>query len=167
MVKTSKSGFSTSKKSKVQNSVTAFSNEIKQQLLGLPEEERKDFYYHEGMGDDLYNYLVKKGDPQARDKQIARALKYEAVTLNIELPKLEGSDKQVNWANGIRHKQLTRMAERLHDKIKNTDTETLDAVLEENKLSNVSEMLNMTFADWAKNSGLLTEVSAKKIIASR
>lgn len=136
-------------------------------LLGLPEAEQKDFYYHVGMGKPMYDYFVEKCEAKVREEKFAEVAKYEAVTINIDLPQLVGSEKQIKWANDIRIKKLSYIAEVLYDKIKNASKETKDSVLAEANLSAISQVFNMAFADWANEEGLLTETSAKKIIETR
>jgi hypothetical protein len=138
---------------------------IKETLIGLAETERKDFYYHIGMNEKLYNYYVDKCEADVSDNEFAKVAKYEAVTINTELPQLVGTEKQVSWAEDIRRKQLTNVVENICNKISEMTVETKDQLMAEANVSTISEFVNMMFL--MQTTDILTETSAKKIIETR
>jgi hypothetical protein len=138
---------------------------MEETLLGLAESNRKEFYFHVGMSEELYNYCVEKCEPEVRDGEFAKFAKYEAVTINVELPQLAGSEKQINWASDIRRNKLANIAENLYRKIRDISTETKDQLMAETKMSSISEVINMAFLMQAAN--IISETSAKKIIETR
>lgn len=138
---------------------------MKETLTGLNEMNRKDFYYHVGMNEEMYNYYVNSCEADVRDSKFAEVAKYEAITVNVELPELTGTEKQVNWAKDIRRKQLTSIVEAVYSQVKDWTTDAKDQLMAEAGVSTISEFVNMAFAMQATE--ILAETSAKRIIETR
>ena len=71
-----------------------------------PEKEKKAFFYRTAR-QGMIDYLVSEGNSKA----LSDELKYNTVQVNLDLPSLTGSDKQVAWANDIRRKAIDSQIE--------------------------------------------------------
>lgn len=97
--------------------------EILKNLKGLPEPEQKDFYYHIAWGDaseylmstDREKFTGKDEDVaiimNAAKKSLNESIKkgeaqQSYILINENLPKLTGTEKQIKYANDLRHKAL-------------------------------------------------------------
>jgi hypothetical protein len=138
---------------------------MKETLTGLNKMNRKGFYYHVGMSEDKYNYYVNSCETDVRDSEFAKVAKYEAITVNAELPELTGTEKQIAWAEDIRRRQLADIVEAVYNKVSEWTTEAKDQLMAEANVTTISEFVNMMFAMQA--TGILNETSAKKIIETR
>lgn len=96
----------------------------------LPDDEKKDFYYRTAK-QSYIDYLSSNDSTDALEEE----LKYNTVQVNLNLPTLTGSDKQIAWANDIRTKAL------------NNQVESMKAMLK----VNVSGQLANDFKDKAMN----------------
>lgn len=88
-------------------------NEQKQKILnnplvkGVPESERKDFYYHtnSATGRD-----VLSGEAILLNSD---AIKYENILVNVDLPEISGTEKQVNYAKDLLRRAINRDIDRM------------------------------------------------------
>lgn len=88
-------------------------NEQKQKILnnplvkGVPENERKDYYYHinSATGRDLLSgkEVIIKPD----------AVKYENILVNADYPEISGTEKQVNYAKDLLRRAINRDIDRM------------------------------------------------------
>ena len=78
---------------------------------GIPESQRKDLYYHSGMQEST---IAKMSDMERYEYA-----KYDAVTINEDLPKITGvSQKQIDYAESIRRREIYDV---VHDTIKRAE----------------------------------------------
>lgn len=150
------SGGGTSARSETTNSA----NEIKKALLGLPEDEQKDFYVHSGVSEGAYG--------AATDEVLEEWAKYDSYTVNESLPKLTGSEKQVSWAEDIRQKLLVQEVESIHRRVPST-VEGKKQLIEEAKahgmdVDSYSDVLNQALQQDKLFKWLKETTSAKELI---
>lgn len=75
-------------------------------LYGAPEEQKKDFYFFRANNSrGMYDYMYKHGATE--DAEIDS--KYKNVLINIELPQLEGTAKQISYAEDLRVRMLFQL----------------------------------------------------------
>lgn len=79
---------------------------------GIPESKRKDLYYHSGMQEST---IAKMSDMEQYEYA-----KYDAVTINEDLPKITGvSQKQIDYAESIRRRAINDVVQ---DTVKKAET---------------------------------------------
>lgn len=142
-------------------------------VFGIPESERKDFYYHTDASNAQAIINSERLDPKKYINSINDAAKYDNVVVNIDLPQLQGSEKQIAWANDIRQKGLSNVVSHLYDKYVTRQTQTqkdnfMQSARNAGKVANtISDTINLKLQMEKKYKLLKTETSAKKIIEDR
>lgn len=136
------------------------SDAIKKALLGLPEDERKDFYVHSGVNEEMYRV--------AADETLEKWAKYDSYTVNESLPTLTGSEKQVSWAEDIRQKLLVQEVESIHRRAPAT-VEGKKQLIEQAKahgmdVDSYSDVLNQALQQDKLFKWLKETTSAKELI---
>ena len=83
-------------------------------IFKLKDEEKKDFSYQINTANKIDNdyglSLLDESKLEYYNKQFENYSKNQTVTINTDLPKLEGSERQVAYANNLRNKAMTSMA---------------------------------------------------------
>ena len=76
-------------------------------VKGLPQGERKDFYYH-------VNNATSKEVLSGKEVMVhSDAVKYENILVNVDYPEISGTEKQVNYAKNLLHKAIVNDIDRL------------------------------------------------------
>ena len=89
---------------------TSFEKAINSELSrGLPESDRKDFYYFDSEYNDYeLDYFKKSVTDENEKERIAKNISNGNVLINIDYPKLSGTEKQINYAKNLISKELSR-----------------------------------------------------------
>ena len=84
------------------------SSEMNNPLIkGVPQNERKDFYYH-------VNNATSKEVLSGKEVMVhSDAVKYENILVNVDYPEISGTEKQVNYAKNLLHKAIVNDIDRL------------------------------------------------------
>ena len=109
-------------------------------LGGLPDNERKDFYYHVGMAEPTLEKVKNDGNYTKYAKDYS---KYEAILVNEDMPTLTGSDKQISWAENLRTKAITNQITMVSKQFTTNDIK--DAFM--NRISSTFNVTIDTFSD--------------------
>jgi post-segregation antitoxin (ccd killing protein) len=143
---------------------TNSSDAIKKALLGLPEDEQKDFYFHSSsVSEDTYGKYA--------DEALEEQAKYGSFTVNENLPKLTGSEKQVSWAEDIRYKLLAQEVDRIDHRAPST-VEGKKQLVDQAKshgmeVDSYSDALNLALQRSKTFKWLKETTSAKELIDNR
>lgn len=146
------------------NDLSSGSANIKRAVLGLPKDERKDFYFHS-------TDVSEKAYGQYSDKYLEESAKYNSFTVNESLPELTGSEKQVSWAEDIRTKLLTNEVRSIDSRSPST-VEGKKQLIEQAKASGMkvnsySDVLNQALKQSKTFKWLKETTSAKELIDNR
>lgn len=78
-------------------------------IRGVPENERKDYYYHMNgaTGKDLLSGKEIMIFPDA--------VKYENILVNVDYPKISGTEKQVKYAKDLLRRAINRDIDRMRN----------------------------------------------------
>lgn len=132
-------------------------------VTGLAESERKEFYYHV---DYSSGRNVSTGERVVTDQ---KAITYDNILVNIDLPEMSGSEKQVAYAKDLARRALTREIGAITNRLPGTGAAqgarnqrretTINALIQAaNKsggnASNLSDVVNFTLQNRAD--GVLT-----------
>lgn len=97
----------------------AGSGNLKQQLVsGIPESEQKDFVYQLRMNESQYDVASKAGNTD----YINDFKKYEYVSVNESLPNVEGTEKQISYAESLRQRAIRNQIDGIIKMFGNSDT---------------------------------------------
>ena len=133
-------------------------------LFPLPDNEKKDFYYQ---------ICMFKGKDDERlevyDRDILKEeIKHRTILVNENLPKLNGSEKQVAWANDIRNRVIRHRIELIHNSVPDTvksHKKVIDYIKDHGvNVNNYSDCVNYALKSDKKFKKLITITSAKEII---
>lgn len=96
----------------------AGSANIKSQLVdGIPESEQKDFVFQLRMNESAYDSASKVGNTD----YINDFKKYEYVSVNENLPKVEGTEKQISYAESLRQRAIRNQLDSIIRMFGNSD----------------------------------------------
>lgn len=154
----SSSGLSTAK------SISNYEN-----LKTISEAEKKDLFYHQSQGEDSYEYLLKHN----RIEELKQENKYNAILINESLPKLQGTEKQIAWAESIRGKAIMSDIQRAVDNVRRLSIEQRKQLITEvNKrygthYTTISQAISRTMKENPAYKKFGKTNSAKEIIDKR
>lgn len=134
-------------------------NEQKQEILnnplvkGVPESERKDFYYHtnSATGRD-----VLSGEAILLNSD---AIKYENILVNVDLPEISGTEKQVKYAKDLLRKSINRQISQIEDATRIEGTKEM----KEKKKAQIDELIAKTNKTFGTKAETLSDVVNESI----
>lgn len=143
-------------------------------LYGLPEEQRKDFYFIRRNGNpDLYDHYYRQNTAAALE-ELRLDAKYKNILINTDLPRLEGTEKQIKYADRLRREIISGLISHIDGyapKAQNVGMEAMDSFFESFqragfKVNNLSEAYNVLLKNQQAFDvkDVFTETSSKKII---
>lgn len=103
----------------VKTETTNFKNLLNSELSrGLPEDQRKDFYYHSAQYvDSALDDMLRTVTDKNVMANIEEKIKSENVLINIEYPELAGTEKQINYAKNLLNRRLRREVDSVMDRL--------------------------------------------------
>lgn len=125
-------------------------------VKGLPESEQGDFYYHHDAA-TAYN-ILRDGTRKAFIMN-ADAISTNNVLVNINYPKITGTEKQINYAKNLITKQLTREIRNAMDFSKGKEKAFIESAKKyDSSVKTYSDAINLTLK--MKKSGVLTFIKS-------
>lgn len=94
------------------NSAQTYASVNRELAYGTPESELKDFNMRIAPQSKI-DYLIENNNLEA----LQDSLKYDVVNVNLELPELTGSEKQVKWAKDIRYRMIEDQVYSVREKL--------------------------------------------------
>ena len=123
----------------------AGSANIKSQLVdGIPDSQRKDFVYQLRMYESVYDVASKAGNTD----YINDFKKYEYVSVNEALPKVEGTEKQISYAESLRQRAIRNQIDSIIKMFGNSNTrkQRVDQIISQQnrkaKVSSFNDIVN-------------------------
>ena len=139
------------------------------------DEEKKDFFFQIGSEPLPNKIYYSKLSPEEADKALAmdekrleHYNKYKGITINENMPKLEGTEKQIAYAESLRQKALTDLATQasapFSDISKNKDRLVKAGEIKGTTFKSVSDAATTELKSNSVYKFYSTEKSAAKII---
>ena len=124
-------------------------------IKGLPQNERKDFYYH-------VNNATSKEVLSGKEVMIhSDAVKYENILVNVDLPDISGTEKQVNYAKNLLHKAIVNDIDRMSKAVELGVTPERRAS-QKQKIDNLISQTNKAFGTKAETFSDVVNESIKR-----
>lgn len=124
-------------------------------IKGLPQNERKDFYYHA-------NNATSKEVLSGKEVMIhPDAVKYENILVNVEYPEISGTEKQVKYAKDLLRRSINNQISRMQDQAKIWGTPEMKEK-QRKQIDNLIAKVNQTYGTNAKTFSDVVNESIKR-----
>lgn len=139
-----------------QQQSTQNKNSLRNPLIqGVQESKRKEYYYHINRA---------SGTDTSSGKEImvdSNAIKYENILVNVDLPEISGTEKQVEYAKNLLRRSINNQISRMQDQAKIWGTPEMKEK-QRKQIDNLIAKVNQTYGTNAKTFSDVVNESIKR-----